>query len=131
MHLIIILLYISISATICSTGRNATDLTNGAGTGTQLSFQNGTNPSVLIVAPMNRTVALQQNWSDNNCFIGMGVHNWYEQEKLQETNCDYILPVFLLYNKQDGLLGFGFQHVGRTTSASNRFENPDDKAVKV
>jgi len=61
----------------------------------------------------------------------MGVHNWYQQEQFQETHCDYIRPVFLLYNKQNVFLGFGFQHVGKTTSPSNRYEYPDDKAVKV
>jgi charged multivesicular body protein 7 len=115
-------------ATICTTGRVPTALQT-EGTGAVLKFQNGTNPSALITAPQDRTVALSEGWSDNNCFPGMGVHNWYKQEELQATNCDYILPVFLLYTKQNQLLGFGFQHVG--VSNSPRFEHPKGNVVKL
>jgi len=117
-------------ATICTTGRLATDLTI-SGTGNVLYFQNGPDATTLIQAPMDRPTALSEGWSDNKCFVGMGVHNWYRQEEFQTTigPCDFLRPVFLLYTKTNQLLGFGFQHVGK--SVAPRFEHPPPAVVKL
>jgi len=114
--------------TICSSGRAPSALTT-QGTGSALYFQNGTDSSApnLIKAPMKRSDALSQGWSNNQCFPGMGVHCWYQQEQFKDTACNRILPVFLLYNTAGELLGFGFQHVGK--SYSIRYEHPDAVAV--
>ncbi|OXA45103.1 uncharacterized protein LOC110857210 [Folsomia candida] len=115
-------------STICSQGRTSSQFTSD-GTGTQLYFQNGPDPSNLIVVPNDRTQALTEGWSDNKCFVGMGVHNWFQQEKFQETNCNYLRPAFLLYNVRNKLIGFGFQHVGK--SVSTRVEYPPATVVKM
>lgn len=111
-------------------GRDPATAITEQGTGTDLTFQKGATPDTLISAPHDRADALAQEWSDNKCFVGMGVHNWYKQEHFQDDQCDSLRPVFLLYKKQDNkLMGFGFQHVGK--SEHPRFEHPPSTVVKV
>ncbi|OXA47514.1 hypothetical protein Fcan01_17581 [Folsomia candida] len=121
------IILLCLKCTICAEGRSSDQLTID-GTGTQFYFQNGSDPSHLIVVPNDRTQALAEGWSNNKCFVGMGVHNWFQQEKFQETNCNYFRPAFLLYNLRNKLIGFGFHHVGK--SFSNRVEHPPAAVAK-
>jgi len=115
---------------ICTTGRTESDL-QSKGTGDSLYFQNGAlplNSSNLIRVPLNRTHAIRDGWTKNQCFFGMGYHNFYKSEEFQDTNCDEIRPAFLLYNSDDELHGFGF--AGRGMASSPRFEHPGSSAIK-
>jgi len=120
--------YLVDPSTICNTGRNVNDLQT-VGTGTGLWFQNGTDPTQLFQAPMNRPDALNQGWSNNKCFVGMGVHNWYQQETYDSNDCATVLPAFLLYNLNDTLIGWGFEFVG--TAIAPRYEQPPAAVIKT
>jgi len=120
--------YFTDPSTICTTGRTEADLTN-VGTITQLWLQNGPSPSNSIPVPNDRATAIAQGWSKNNCFVGMGRHNFYQSEQFQATNCQQIRPIFLLFDTSDTLIGFGFAAVGNFVS--NRYEHPDAKAIKL
>ncbi|CAL8090487.1 unnamed protein product [Orchesella dallaii] len=115
-------------AIICTTGRNDTDLISD-GTGTGLWIQNGTSPSTSIQVPHNRSVAIEEGWTKNQCFIGMGSHNFYQVEQYTSNNCTEMFPVFGLYNRADELMGFGFITPG--TVVTSRFENPPNAAIQL
>jgi charged multivesicular body protein 7 len=114
---------------ICTSGRNETDLEN-EGTGTHVFIQNGTSPNgPLVQIPKNRTVALAENWSKNQCLQGMGLHNFYGVEQYQSKNCTEMFPFFGLYNNDGELLGFGSANPG--TVVNPRFENPSSGAIAL
>jgi len=113
--------YIQNPALICIIGRNPSQYEKN-GIGTDLYFQNGIYN--YIKAPKDRKDALKTRiWSNNNCFPHMGYHNFYKVETWARDNCTSIMPVFLLYNNDGRLHGFGFDVVG--TAISTRFENPN------
>jgi hypothetical protein len=113
---------------ICTTGRRKSDVkNNGIGTGLYLQNSNTVPPS-LIKVPMKRGDAIKEGWSKNECFFGMGYHNFYKSEEFNQTDCLEIRPVFLLYNSDDELHGFGFASSGAATSP--RFEHPGPSALK-
>jgi charged multivesicular body protein 7 len=118
--------------TICTTGRNETDLKT-KGTGDSLFLQNGAklplDSTNLIRVPLKRSNAIRDGWTKNQCFYGMGYHNFYKSEEFQSTNCEEIRPVFLLYNSNDELHGFGF--AGNGVASSPRFEHPGRSAIKA
>lgn len=115
-------------AIICTKGRYMTDL-NSDGTATTVSFQHGPNPSRTIKAPLERSVAISAGWSNSACFPGMGFHDWYQQEKFQDTKCDKMHPVYLLYGKDNKLVGFGWMAVGNFNSP--RYEHHKGAVFKV
>lgn len=81
-----------------------------------LYFQNGVRK--YLKAPNNRQTALRlPQWSENNCFAGMGWHTFSNVETWDDTNCSEIEPPFLLYGPNDRLHGFGWAVVGTTKSA--------------
>ena len=61
-------------ANICNQelSRTAADLGTINGTGNTLLFQNGPNPTDLLLGPQRRPDALAQGYSNNKCFPGMG-----------------------------------------------------------
>ncbi|OXA64171.1 uncharacterized protein LOC110852818 [Folsomia candida] len=115
-------------AIICTKGRYMTDL-NSDGTATTVSFQHGPNPSRTIKAPLERSVAISAGWSNSACFPGMGFHDWYQQEKFQDTKCDKMHPVYLLYGKDNKLVGFGWMAVGNFNSP--RYEHHKGAVFKM
>lgn len=112
---------------ICTSGRNVSDL-DTQGTGTVVLIQNGTNPDAgLVSIPRNRSFALQQGWTMNQCFRGMGHHNFFQIENYQDHNCTEVFPFFGLFTEKGELLGFGFSNPG--TVKHHRFENPSAQAI--
>jgi len=112
--------------TICTIGRTVDDLIN-QGTGTGLWFQNGQNPNALINVPRMRAAASQLGWTDCECFPGMGLHNFFEVHRWQETNCDRVQPTQVTFNLDEEMTGFVFQISGPSTST--RFETPPNAAL--
>jgi len=115
-------------STICTTGRASSDLTS-TGTGNILQVQNGTTPDNLLLMPRNRATAIAQGWSKNQCFIGMGYHNFYEVEHMADQNCLETVPLFGLYDNNGDQIGFGFAATGKVVQ--NHFENPPSTAVRL
>jgi charged multivesicular body protein 7 len=117
--------------TICTTGRPSSELTGSgsSGTGTVLQVQNGPTPDNLLLMPRNRTTAISQGWSKNQCFIGMGYHNFYKVEDMASQNCLETVPLFGLYDNKGDQIGFGFAATGKVVQ--NHFENPPSSAVKM
>jgi hypothetical protein len=113
---------------ICTVGRNETDLET-EGTGTGLWFQNGPTPTDLILVSKNRTEAINDGWTKNSCFPGMGSHNFFAVETYESKNCTESQPTFLLFNKQDELQGFGFTVTGN--AESKYFEHPPNAAISI
>jgi hypothetical protein len=99
------------------------------GTGTGIYFQNGASPNAQINAPMNRTGASEDGWTDCECFPGMGLHNFFEVEKWQETNCTQIQPTQATFNLDNELTGFVFQALG--PSSNPQYETPPNLALMV
>jgi len=114
--------------TICTTGRSTIQLLD-EGTGTQLYLQNGPTPHFLITVPRTRPEAIAEGWSKNNCFFGMGYHNFYKSEDFAKTDCLELRPVFLLFNKKGDMHGFGL--AGEGYASSPRFEHPDKNALRA
>jgi len=114
--------------TICTTGRSSSDLTT-TGTGNILQVQNGPTPATLLLMPRNRTVAISQGWTKNQCFIGMGYHNFYRVENMQAQSCLETVPLFGLYDNNGDQIGFGFAATGKVVQ--NHFENPPRAAVEL
>jgi charged multivesicular body protein 7 len=114
--------------TICTTGRTGSDLTS-SGTGTVLQVQNGTTPDNLLLMPRNRQTAKAQGWSMNKCFVGMGYHNFYKVEEMQNHSCLETIPLFALYDNNEDQIGFGFAATGKVVQ--NHFENPPSTAVRM
>jgi len=111
---------------ICSTGRTVFDLID-QGTGTGLWFQNGQSPNAQIDVPLMRSDASELGWTDCECFPGMGLHNFFEVDKWQETNCDRVQPTQATFNLDEEMTGFVFQIFGPTNST--RFETPPNEAL--
>jgi hypothetical protein len=114
--------------TICTVGRSAEQL-ESEGTGNGLWFQNGISPASLIQAPLERGAAITEGWSKNACFFQMGVHNFYQLDTFDATNCNQMRPAFLLFNLNDQLIGFGYVSPGKV--ASKYFENPSYLAIRA
>jgi charged multivesicular body protein 7 len=112
---------------ICTSGRPASALTTNDGAGDRLVFQNGLTPQDLLVAPRIRQQALQMGYSNNRCFPTMGIHTFFGVDGTLQ-DCKTIVPVFLLYNKQNYLIGFGFDWVGQNTDKDS-FESPPADAI--
>jgi len=115
---------------ICTEGRTEADLKKN-GTATGLFFQDGATPATTIAVPLTRAAANAEGWSMNNCFVGMGRHNFYKSETFGESNCTVIRPAFLLFNSNDQLIGFGLTATGHATSIDSRFEHPPARAIKM
>jgi charged multivesicular body protein 7 len=113
--------------TICSSGRDKGALTTNEGTGNRLVFQNGKTPSSLLKAPRMRPDALSMGYSNNTCFPSMGSHTFFGVDG-KPNDCKTIMPVFLLYNKANYMVGFGFDWVGKNTD-DNSFESPPADAI--
>jgi charged multivesicular body protein 7 len=114
-------------STICSTGREDSELAQGTGTG--LWIQNGTN---VFQVPRERPTgdaAVESKWTENNCFPAMGSHNFYNVPEYTPTQCNQMVPIFGLYNRQNKLHGFGFITVGFVDNP--RFEHPPQTAIKM
>jgi len=45
---------------------------NAQGTAPVLYLQNGTTPDTLISVPQKRKAAIDEGWTKNSCFVGMG-----------------------------------------------------------
>jgi len=114
--------------TICTGGRSASDLKN-QGTGTGLYFQDGPSPANVTSPPLTREKAIVEGWSKNECFPGMGWHNFYKVEDWANTDCLEIRPIFLLYDSEDKLKAFGYVAFGESTSS--RFEAPGAGVIKA
>jgi hypothetical protein len=124
--------YFADPSTICDSATASTaDSVAINGIGEQLFFQDGESSAVNYAAPKARGDAFKSGWNKNNCFPGMGWHTWYKSEELQSENCQVDRPVFLLFNKKQELIGFGFNLVGTANSPSNRYEHPPLLAVKT
>jgi charged multivesicular body protein 7 len=122
--------YFTEPSSICDTSSAKIDLSDGS-IGDHLYFQDGTSSQTSFEVPKNRQTALASGWNNNNCFPGMGWHTWYKSEELESSNCTLDRPLFLLFNKKQELLGFGFNVIGTAMSASNRYEHPPLLAVKT
>jgi hypothetical protein len=114
--------------TICTVGRSKAQLESD-GTGDGLWLQSGVSPVKTIEVPLTRDEAIDDGWSENACFPQMGFHNFYRLDTWDSTNCEEIRPVFLLFNHDDELHGFGFVSPGKVTS--DYFENPPYLAIKA
>jgi len=114
--------------TICTTGRASSDLAS-SGTGSLLQVQNGSTPDNLLLMPRDRATAIAQGWSKNECFIGMGYHNFYEVGQMDSHDCLETIPLFGLYDNNDYQIGFGFAATGKVVQ--NHFENPPANAVEL
>jgi len=112
--------------TICTVGRTPFDLLN-EGTGSGLWFQNGASPNAQIDVPMTRPEASAVGWTDCECFPGMGLHNFWEVETWEATNCNTIQPTQVTFNLDLEMSGFIFQVSGPTNSS--RFEHPPNEAL--
>jgi len=108
---------------ICSGG-----LKNGnLGSESQIFFQTGPSDKYLRIGPKKRS-EVATGWTRNNCFPGMGWHNFYGVEKYEETDCTEVDPTCLLYNEKDELIGFCLRYEGKVTSP--RFERGSNPVVK-
>jgi len=114
--------------TICTGGRSSSDLKT-QGTGTGLYFQDGPSPANITSPPLTREQAITEGWSKNDCFPGMGWHNFYKVEEFAATDCLEVRPVFLIYDSEDKLKAFGYVAFGESTSS--RFEAPGAVAIKA
>lgn len=92
---------------ICKVGPTEYKLED-MGTGDGLWFQNGASPAYTIGAPKLRSSAIQEGWTNNSCYPGMGVHNGYRVDTWDSKNCTEIIPFTLLYNLSNELQGFIF-----------------------
>jgi len=97
------------------------------GAQSSIYFQNGPSPTEYKIAYKNRTEAIANGWTKNNCIPSMGQHNFFEVEKYEDTDCAILQPTFLLFNTQDQLIAFGLLFMGNATSP--RFEDPSSAAV--
>jgi len=100
-------------------------------TGTQLVFQNGPTPAHLFEAPFMRPAAIAEGWTQNQCFVGMGAHNFYKVDEWQASDCNRVRPVFLLYDVYDELHGFGFATITHASSENERYEYPGSGPIKA
>jgi hypothetical protein len=92
-------------------------------------FQNGDSIFEYKTAPKNRTVAISQGWTKNNCIPTMGYHNFFEVEKYQPRECTEMQPTFILYNEFEEMIGYGVTFIGNGTST--RFEHPTSSVIQV
>jgi len=121
--------FVADPSVICSTGRTDFDT---AGTASGLRLQNGINPSQLIVAPLQRRDALASGqYTNNKCFPGMGNHTFSAVDTWQANNCKRIIPLFLLHNELEELIGFGLAWTGFSNSSKSVFEHPPAKVIST
>jgi hypothetical protein len=113
-------------ATICTSGRDSSVADDEIGNG--LWFQNGMTPSDLIEAPLKRTEAAAEGYNNNRCLPLNGYHNFYHSDQWGVNNCTDMRPMWLFYNKNDDLMGFGFTVVGNDQNP--RFQHPPGAIVK-
>jgi len=113
---------------ICTTGRTPEDLPVD-GTGTGLWIQEGPTSDTSVQVPYLRDDAIGESWTENNCFPGMGSHNFYRVEEYDSVSCTVMRPLFALYNRAGEMLGFGFIVPG--TQINPRFENPPLLAIQA
>jgi hypothetical protein len=99
------------------------------GAGSQIYFQNGATDNYLKLGPKNRTQAIAQGWTKNQCIPGMGWHNFFEVEKYDESDCSEVQPTCLLFNEHDELHGFCLTYAGLATSP--RFEHPNSAGIEA
>jgi len=124
---LVITVYFVQPETICAAGRSADDLLS-TGTGTGVYVQNGTQPSESILVPSNRDDTNSDNgYSENNCGSQMGWHNFFRTEEWDTYNCTVITPIFLLYNNENELHGFGLAMRG--TFSAPAYEYPGALAI--
>lgn len=119
-------------STICTVGRSYSQMV-AQGTSAALYLQNGPTPATLITVPPQRAAAIDQGWTKNKCFVGMGYHNFYQSQKYQDSQCLAFRPAFLLYDAEiNGYLrGFGLAALGNAFSINNRYEYPSSGAIKL
>lgn len=113
---------------VCGVGRLESDL-EIEGTAQGLWLQNGPTPADFIQVPTNRQAANAEGWTMNQCFPGMGAHNFYQVDKFEEHGCNEVRPAFGLYNKNDTMHGFGLIVPG--TATSKKFEYPPGLAIQA
>jgi len=92
-------------------------------------FQNGGSINELKVAPKNRSVAISQGWTKNQCIPGMGWHNFFEVEKYEQTDCTEVQPTCILYNEFDEMHGFCLTFAG--LASSPRYEHPNSAGIEA
>jgi len=115
-------MYFRDPSTICSTTAPKSSLPIGdritlASSGSYISF------------PMTETQAKQTPiWVEGKCFATMGKHYWYNLTAT--TDCNYLYPVFLLYNGGN-LDSFGWV-IGKLPEESGpRWEHPYGNQLKM
>ncbi|GFN89430.1 hypothetical protein PoB_001593600 [Plakobranchus ocellatus] len=94
-------------------------------TGENLWIQTGSSPSEVMKIAKNQS-DISAPWVEGKCFVTMGMHYWYNTTA--DSNCDELLPVFLLYNG-GRLNGFGFVALADIESAY--YEHPEYKDFKM
>jgi len=118
--------YFTDPATICTTGRSAAKFAE-EGTGNRLMIQNGSNPVTQSVSvPATQAEMTGTSWSLGHCFVGMGVHYWYDVAA--DMNCEDFQPVFVLYNEKR-LTAWGWA-LG-TPNSSPHMEHPPLASVSA
>lgn len=74
-----------------------------------------------------------KNFSLAIIILFIGLHSYYDIDKVRSSNCTDVSPFFLLFNqKEDQMHGFGFQTVGRVKeNPGSRFETPRPVDIAV
>ncbi|XP_059178854.1 uncharacterized protein LOC131957994 [Physella acuta] len=90
---------------------------NQQGTGTNLYFQNSTNPFSSVMIPRTEAGIERTSWIKGKCFWLMGLHYWHNMGL--NSNCDKAFPAFVLYTDHK-LRAFGWAFLANMTSP--RFE---------
>jgi hypothetical protein len=116
----VITAYFEDPRTICSSKKS--DDKNGFGVGNQLFFQNGTTADAFMEAPQKRDDANKQGWTNNKCLPLNGNHNFFHAEDYQKENCEKSLPVWLFFDNDGFLSGYGYTMTGMDDSP--RFQHP-------
>ncbi|KAH9489635.1 hypothetical protein Btru_037347 [Bulinus truncatus] len=106
---------------ICRKGRTITLLEN-EGTGTNLYYQKGNDPSKAILIPRNETGLAGSKWVKGKCATGMGQHYWFNLN--EDTDCLRFFPMFIMYHGGH-LSAFGW--VLPVDMTSKLFEHPKAK----
>ncbi|XP_013408191.1 uncharacterized protein LOC106172134 [Lingula anatina] len=108
-------------STICTTGRTAQQFQE-EGTGTALHIQSGSNPRTdLMTIPMLQSDMAGTQWTEGQCFWGMGKHYWYNVRR--DMDCKEFYPVFAMYNNGK-LNSFGWAFY--VHFSSSRYEHPSN-----
>jgi charged multivesicular body protein 7 len=91
-------------STVCNTGRSASELSQGTGTGLWLQYGTDAIKSSLNI-PLNEDDIKKTNWGHGKCFKTMGQHYWFNISA--SMDCGDVAPNCLLYNNKK-LTGFCF-----------------------